>query len=265
MILFKRVGESFRKIEGREWALLSLETLGVIAGILIAFKLNEWAANRAAAARHHEMMERLFEESEQDVASLRDIRDVLLAKSRNEIDFVTQLGAGACPPKPLWTAVGSVQMLPSLQLPRSVYEELVGSGGLSSIEDPRVRKAIAGFNSQLAWAEGQIAYFRTNRPEVVPPSDSRVAMHYDPRANDPEVVEYDRAALCRDPAFRNRMVSAVRNHRVFADYHDGVTSWAIHMCGTLGASLGRRCEPPEGGPLKGEDVATLNRAIARMR
>ena len=68
MILFKRVGESFRKIEGREWALLSLETLGVIAGILIAFELNEWAANRAAAARHHEMMERLFEESEQDVA-----------------------------------------------------------------------------------------------------------------------------------------------------------------------------------------------------
>ena len=61
------------------------------------------------------------------------------------------------------------------------------------------------------------------------------------------------------------MVSAARNHRVFASYHDGMTAWAINMCGVLGASLGRRCEPPEGGPLKGDDVHILNKAIEKMR
>ena len=74
MILFKRVGESFGRIEGREWALLFLETLGVVGGILIAFELNEWASRRTESARHRQIMERLFEESEQDVASLRAMR-----------------------------------------------------------------------------------------------------------------------------------------------------------------------------------------------
>jgi len=36
------------------------------------------------------------------------------------------------------------------------------------------------------------------------------------------------------------------------------------MCGILGESTGRRCEPPFGGPLKGEDAATLKMAIAKM-
>ena len=264
MILFKRVGESFRHIEDREWMLLFLETLGVLVGILLAFELQEWAANRASAARHHEMMDRLFEESELDVASLREIRDVLLAQSKTEVDFATQLSAGKCPPKELWTAVGTVQMLPSFDLPRSVYGELMGSGGLSSIPDPRVRKAIAMFNSELAWSEGQIDYFRGHRPDPVHLSDSRLHLRYDGTADDPEVAEYDRGALCGDPAFRNEMVSAARNHEVFAGYHDGVTLWAINMCGAIGESIGRRCQPAFGGPLKGEDAATLKKAIEKM-
>ena len=118
MILFNRVGSAFKGIEGREWALLSLETLGVIAGILIAFELQEWAANRAASSRHAEVMDRLFEESEQDVASLREIRDALLQQSTREIEFATQLSAGNCPPESSWDAVGSVQMLPGFNLPQ---------------------------------------------------------------------------------------------------------------------------------------------------
>jgi hypothetical protein len=39
MILLKRLGSSFGSIGGREWALLFLETLCVLAGILIAFEL----------------------------------------------------------------------------------------------------------------------------------------------------------------------------------------------------------------------------------
>jgi len=264
MILFNRVGQSFRHIEDREWVLLFLETFGVLVGILLAFELQEWATNRAAAARHQEIVDRLFEESEQDVGSLRDIRDVLLSESKTEVDFATQLSAGKCPPKEMWTAVGTVQMLPSFDLPRSVYTELMGSGGLSSIPDPRVRKAIALFNSEVAWSEGQIEYFRGHRPDPVPVSDNRVRLRYDPTADEPEVADYDRAALCTDQAFRNQMVSAARNHRVFASYHDDVTLWAINMCGVLGESIGRRCEPAFGGPLKGEDVATLKKAIAKM-
>ena len=64
MILFSRVRDAFGEITKRDWALLSLETLGIIGGILIAFQLNEWASRRNEAARHQRMMERLFEESD---------------------------------------------------------------------------------------------------------------------------------------------------------------------------------------------------------
>lgn len=264
MILFKRVRESFRHIEDREWMLLFLETLGVLVGILVAFELQEWAQRRADAAKHDQIMDRLFEESEQDVASLRQIRDLLLAQSKKEVAFATELSGGKCPPRPLWDAVGTVQMLPSLDVPRSVYGELMGSGGLSSIPDGRVRKAIALFNSELAWSEGQIDYFRGHRPDPVPFTDKRLRLRYDSTAEEPEQAEYDRIALCADPAFRNSMVSAVRNHKVFAGYHHGMTLWAINMCGVLGASLNRRCEP-EGGPLEDEDAAELRKAVAKMR
>ena len=265
MILFRRVGGAFRGIEGREWALLSLETLGVIAGILIAFELNEWAAARSAAAKHQEMMERLFEESQQDVASLRELRDAMIGFRKNEVQFATRLGRGECPPHDMWRAVNTIQMLPSFDVPRSVYQELMGSGGLSSIPDKTVREAIATFNSQLAWVEGQNEYFRTLRPQPIPLSDQRITIRFDPDADDPEVTQYDRAALCTDHEFLNRMASATRNHAVVVDYHDRMTAWAINMCGVIGASLGRHCEPSSGGPLVGEDLALLRSAEAKMR
>ena len=93
MILFKRVGESFRHIEDREWLLLFLETVGVLVGILLAFELQEWASRRADAAKHREIMDRLFEESEQDVASLRDLRDVLLVMVPIVLAAVVTVGA----------------------------------------------------------------------------------------------------------------------------------------------------------------------------
>lgn len=153
MILFKRVGDSFRKIEGREWALLFMETLGVLAGILIAFELQEWASRRNEAARHSQLMERLFEESERDVADLRYARDRMRRSLKTETDFAAALSNGKCPPQPLWTAVSTVNFYPAFEAPRDVYQELMGAGGLSSITDPVTRKEIANFNSKFEWSQ----------------------------------------------------------------------------------------------------------------
>jgi hypothetical protein len=262
MILFKRVGESFRHIEGREWALLTLETLGVLAGILIAFELQEWGQRRSEAAKHHHLMERLFEESQFDVITLRDQRDIMRSNIRTEIAFATKLSEGECPAQPLWKALSTINRYPAFQAPRSVYQELMGAGGLSSIEHERVRYAIAQFNSDLDWVVSQNDYFRSRRGEPIPDEDPRKHQRYNPIADDPLVESFDRQALCRDHGFRNRMMTAVRNHRVMVSYHDGITDDAIYMCGVIGESLGRRCRPKRGGDLVGEDAKTLQQAIA---
>jgi hypothetical protein len=265
MILFKRVGESFRHIEDREWVLLFLETLGVLVGILLAFELQEWAQRRSEAAKHRQLMDRLFEESQRDVATLRDDRDRMRAFGKAEEEFATALSNGRCPPEPSWRAVYTVNFYPAFEAPRTVYHELMGAGGLSSIEDPVTRKQIANFNSSLEWSESQNEYFRAlnARRDIIPLEDKRIRLRLDPAADEPEVARYDRASLCADQGFRNRIIDATRDHLVAVSWHDGVTAFAIYMCATLGENVGRRCRPSFGGDLTGEDLRDLQKAIAR--
>src|SRR5690349_20267557 len=267
MILFKRVGESFRHIEDREWVLLFLETLGVLVGILLAFELQEWAQRRSNAAKHRELIERLFEESERDVATLREERDRTREFVKTQTEFATMLSNGQCPPEPLWTAVSTVAFYPAFQAPRTVYRELMGAGGLSSISDPVTRKEIANFNSTLEWSESQNDYFRsfTVLREVVPLQDPRIHLRFDAKAEEPEVARYDRESLCADHGFRNRMIEAVRSQVVALSWHEGVAGQAIYMCAALGENVGRDCIPTYGGPLTGDDLSDLRKSIALDR
>ena len=265
MLLFERIGKSFREITSREWALLSLETVGVVAGILIAFQLNEWALRRNQAAKHQQMMERLFEESEWDIVSLRSIRDILRGQVKMEEEFAAQLTNGQCPPERLWRAVGTVGMLPALDAPRSVYHELMGAGGLSSIDEPAVRMEITNFNRSMEWGQRQIDYFRMVKRDPVPAEDPRIRVKYDRAADEPQVETYDRQALCGDQAFQNRMAQETRQHRVALGYHETATEDAIFMCGVLGEALGRRCNPTHGGRLAPDDLKVLNKAISKFR
>jgi len=265
MILFKRVGESLRHIEDREWALLTLETLGVVLGILIAFELQQWGQQRADAAKHHQLMERLFEESEMDVAVLRQMRDVLNGILDKEKAFALKLDSGQCPPQAEWRAVETISMLPALTAPSSVYQELLGAGGLSSVQRRDVRLAIAQFYGELEWSQQQVAYFRQVKEDPLPNRDPRVTITYDPRAQDPEVTVFDREALCGDHAFKNSYAANLRQHIVFRSFHQGSLESAIGMCVRLGDGQGKQCAPTFGGPLKGPDATYANEETAKMR
>jgi hypothetical protein len=266
MILFKRVGESFRRIEDREWVLLALETLGVLVGILIAFELQQWGQQRSDAARHRQLMQRLFEESEMDISAIRYIRDVLREKVAAEKTFALALAKGECPPERDWQAVETIEMLPALTAPNSVYQELLGAGGLSSVERRDVRKAIAEFHSDLEWSQQQVAYFRQVKESPVPSRDPRVTITFDPTKDDPEVASFDRQALCADRGFRNSFAASLRQHIIFTEsYHEVPLLDAIAMCIRLGNSLGQDCTPASGGPLKGSDADFATKEIRKMR
>lgn len=267
MILFKRVNESFRHIEGREWALLFLETFGVIVGILLAFELQEWASRRNEAAKHRQLMERLFEESKLDVGILRDWRENLRDMISAEKKFATEISQGKCPAEADWEGVETLGMMPAIAAPTSVYEELKGAGGLSSVESLPVRVELANFHSQLEWVRGQIEYFRSNRVDVVETSDPRITTKVDFNREEPEYSTYERGALCADHGFRNRVAAATRAHVVYAGYFSAMTDYAISMCATLADSLGTSCAPDKeiGGPLTGPDAEVAAKTLAAWR
>jgi len=268
MILFKRVGDSFRHIEDREWLLLVLETLGVLVGILLAFELQEWAQQRSEAAKHHQLMERLFEETESDVAVLRDIRSTSDEVAENERDFATKLSAGECPPQDSWAAVVTTNMYPPITVPSGVYDELMGAGGLSSIEDASLRAAIQHFRGYLDLSARQSDLFHSTRAgsgTTLAIEDPRVTVHFDPSADEPEIITYDRAALCNDKAFRNRLIDAVRDHGIILSRHAELTDYAIRMCAKLGRLVGAQCTPAFGGPLTGADAQLAAKAAQESK
>lgn len=264
MILFKRVSESFSHIEDREWVLLALETVGVLAGILIAFWLQEWAANRASAQRQRQLLERLFDESETTVTMLRQDRDQMDQIVDTEKAFATALvHDGKCPPEAMWTAVDTLPMYPTIAVPSSVYDEIMGSGGLAMIQDPRVRRTVSYFHSQLQFFEGQNGYFRTAiaRSYPITVADPRVTYDLDLSKAEPQISHYDRAAFCDDHRFRNAIADNVRNHMVIAGFHDSLAQVAVAMCARIGAALGKSCTPAD-GPLKGRDAEVARQTLS---
>ena len=266
MILFRRVGEAFRHIEDREWILLALETLGVLAGILIAFELQLWGQQRSESAKHHELMERLFEETESDVSSIRFMRDVLKPMVEREELFATRIGNSECPSDDDFQAVTTLGMMPALTMPTSVYQELMGAGGLSSIERDDVRTHLAKLHEDLEWSQKQIDYFRTFAvtDDPVPNSDPRLRVRFDRSTDEPLVSTFDRRALCKDQAFKNKLAAATRQHRVLLRYFQDPLEDAISVCVRLGDRLGRTCTPATDGPLTGEDAQIAAKARANM-
>jgi len=239
MILFKRVNESFRHIEGREWALLFLETLGVIVGILLAFELQEWAARQSAAQQRQERLERLFEEAQNTVTVLRGDRDDMNKIVNAETAFATALvHRNECPPESMWRAVDTLPMYPSISVPSSVYQEIMGAGGLSEIDDENVRRSVSFFHYVLDWTQAQNDHFRDKLNYPISIADKGVTNDFDLTKDEPQISHYDRVALCADHKFRNGIVDSARNHLVMANSRQDLVRAAIFMCARVGAAVG---------------------------
>jgi hypothetical protein len=160
------------------------------------------------------------------------------------------LGRGRCPTDEDFQAITTLPVMPALTPPTSVYQELMGAGGLSSIERKDVRAHVAAFHSDLEWVQKQIDYFRSIRDAPVPVSDPRVRTDFDPTKDEPEVSTFDGKALCADRGFKNRVATATRAHTVFLSYFEGPLDDAISMCVRMADSLGYRRVPSFGGQLK---------------
>lgn len=262
MLLFEHLQHGFRRITGREWALLILETLGVLAGILIAFALNEWAQQRGEKAQRAQLAERLFDEAQLNVSMLRGERGAFDALTKQERDFATALVRdGICPDEDAWSAVTTVNFYPAIPAQTTAYDEMLASGGLGRVEDPAARKAIADFRSALDYFRTQNGYMRSVSHMVLPVDDPRVAVGFDPGADEPETFHYDRPALCADRGFRARVADAVRDHAFVSQARATLTEAAITACVRLAGAMHRECTPRFGGPLLGRDAAS----VAKLR
>ena len=254
MVFFHHFISALREIGRREWLLLGLEFVTVLAGIVIAFQLNEWAASRKERAHERQIIERLFDDARLNVSLFRLNRDEAKKQMDKEERFAVQLTSGQCPPQAEWWSAITPNFYPSIAVQTSVYEELMGSGGLSSIEDEKARNAVSDFHATLKWANTQNEAHRLNKVTPLQLRDPRVTVIYDPKADEPLKITVDREPLCADKTFRNGLADAVRDHKAVYNYRRDLTVYAIEMCSALGHMLQKPCVPTRGGPLTGADA-----------
>jgi hypothetical protein len=226
------------------WREFAGEVAIIVLGVLIALGAEqavEWLHWRH---QQHDTLERLFQESRANVVLLKDGYDVLAKESRREKQFAAALTHGSCPPADQWSAARDAIKYPQLAVETSVYDEVVGSGGLANIRSTAAREAISDFHSKLAWVQNTTEFFRSKAERPFDVGDPRVTIVFDP-ASEEEVTRFDRAGLCADKGFRNRVAVAIRNRAAWARFHRPVLQSAIALCRVLGRELGHDCTPSE--------------------
>jgi hypothetical protein len=238
-MIVKRVTEALRR---QDWVAVAIEFVLVVAGVLLAFQISEWATEREGRVERAAATERLLAEAEQTVAYFRagvESQQALIG----DLDYAlgnVQRGT--------WRSADKARMTRGLQRvinaaspapPSSVYDDLVASGEFGRIGDTRLRTSIANYRATLAFNQRYIDYFRQRMPQfenyeplryVFAPSKNRrvrLQVDYPKLAADPELQEA--LALAADGQF---LVLQVRR-RTLRD--------AEAMCVELGRVMKRSC------------------------
>ncbi|WP_265530702.1 hypothetical protein [Sphingomicrobium marinum] len=251
--IFARIGNAFRSLTPADWALQFVRFFAVVAGILIAFALDGWNSNRLEQNRQERQLERLAGEAGATVEYLRrelDARsDLLLGWQRLAI----ALGDNRCPAPDQWPGLHLIDRFPAVTPPSAVSDELIASGGLASLDHPQVREALASYRARLDFFRAEVRA-RANTTRLIDPGDARFALDYAPSEQEPVIARYDRGALCRDGAFRDRLVLAVRDQQQMANELSHLLGDSVRLCAHLARVRGERCTTPS-GPLGSEEEA----------
>ena len=238
-MIVKRVTAALRR---QDWMAVAIEFFLVVAGVLLAFNINEWAADRSARSDQKAATARLLEESEQDVAYFRHgVRQH--EKTVRQLSYtLVSLQNGTWPhadKSQMRSGLTASLYLDSPSPPSSVYEDIVATGMLGRIGDPPLRAAISAYRAKLALLSKLVDYVRQTAPRF----DRERSLHYayDSAGQRPARLEVDFAALAADHQMQSTL--ALLNDRQFfitKTWRDTLEAQEA-MCRELGRVSGRPC------------------------
>ena len=241
MALWRRVRGAVGGIGDTEWALLGLELVGVVGGILIAFQLQEWAEDRREDRDRVRLTERLMEESQSNVEWAVRYQLGLLEQAEAAQPFAEKIASRQCPTETEFSDARSVTMYPPVQVQRVVLDELASGVGLSGLKDRKLARLVGAYQAENEQRQLQVEIFRSNA-ELVDRNAPYVDVTYD-QEDDDFVFQTDMAALCADPRVRRNAAVALENKVRFAAFVRHSAGAALAVCEALGEKLGKPCSP----------------------
>lgn len=261
--LWRRVRGAVGGIGDTEWALLGLELIGVVGGILIAFQLQEWAENRREDRDRVRLTKRLMEESQSNVEWAVRYQLGLLEQADAARPFTEKIATLQCPTETEFREARLVTMYPPLQVQRVVLDELASGVGLSGLKDRKLARLVGAYQAENEQRQLQVEIFRSNAQLVdrnAPYSD----VTYD-QADDDFVFHTDMAALCADPRVRRNAAEALENKIRFAAFMRHSAGAALALCEALGEKLGKACSPKIPDDIEAEHWSEIQRRAQFFR
>lgn len=240
VVIWTRIRHAAKGIQDTEWLLLVLEALGVVLGVFIAFQLQQWAENRREARTHDRLMDRLLDEARDDLRYMGASAEQRQPGIDQAGAIVLGLNAGTCPGSEKMETLWQMGFYPAIRAPETVYNEMVNSTGLSSIDDDAVRNAIVAYRREIEFIVGQNESFGGNFG-LLEQKFPGLSFRYDPESRDLGDLQVDPAVVCSNPDFVSFVNGSVRNQRRMQQYRYHVVQVAAHMCFELARERGEQC------------------------
>lgn len=238
-MIVKRLTQALKR---QDWAVVSIEFVLVVVGVLLAFQINEYANGREAANEREAATERLLSEAEETVAYMRQtvsVQEGLVA----DLNFaLSKVHAGSWRPedeKRIVAGLSRARSAPPLAPPSSVYDDLVASGAFGQIGDPEMRSTIANYRSALLYSAQVREKLTRDMPRLEEHRAFRYAFTLEGRQRIRLNVDFP--ALRDDSLLQEKLAMLADDQRIFLLNRQRTLKSVQKMCVSLGKFIGRDC------------------------
>lgn len=238
-MIVKRMTQALKR---QDWAVVSIEFVLVVLGVLLAFQINEYANGREAANEREAATERLLREAEESVAYLRQavVNQQQLVADLNFALARVQVGQWEAAEEPRMTiGLSRAKNAPPLVPPSSVYDDLVASGALGKIGNAQLRSDIAKYRATLGFSREVRQGLREDMPDLEDFTALRYDFDFDGRERTRLVVDYP--ALREDRLLQEKLALLADDQRVFLRHRQQALKGAARMCVKIGQFVGQKC------------------------
>jgi hypothetical protein len=151
-------------VKRQDWFAVAIEFVLVVVGVLMAFQISEWATLQTKLRDRGVAVDRLLHEAEQDVATIRDMREV----QGNIVAALKVAAANVSNPAPtpalaetMKQGISWSSIIAKPKAPSSVYQQLIASGLFSDLGDAEMRDAVSAYATSMTYLDQSIDFARS--------------------------------------------------------------------------------------------------------
>lgn len=234
----------------QDWVAIAIEFVLVVLGVLLAFKISDWADRAHDRELRREAVARLLNEAQQDVAALRDLDKAINANLDLMEVSAKVMRDPAAQPAGFDEGIAGSRILPKPDAPDTIYRELVSSGLFGKLGDVAMRDAVSDYVRSYGYLEQGIDYVRSNVGGDWP--GDTIHYRYDPSTPRRVAIEIDRARFADDRTAQDLFLRRLTGKLFVRDNLRDTLAAARRMCGEVARISGRPCRVPTGSAPRGD-------------